>query len=88
MHLKHSPVRHFIPIWRVCVVLQHTAASNASFDASLRRRNPAWGVRDIADIQACAGRHGLELDQVIPMPANNFVLCFARSTQEVGKSGV
>lgn len=58
---------------------QHTAPSNAAFDASLRQENAAWGVRDIADLAALAGRLGLTLEAVLDMPANNFVLVFAKS---------
>lgn len=58
---------------------RHTAESNASFDASLRRQNPAWGVRDTDDLDALARRHGLHLADIAPMPANNFVLVFART---------
>jgi len=58
---------------------QHTAPSNAAFDESLRRENPAWGVRDIADLAALAGRHALTLEAVRDMPANNFVLVFTKS---------
>ena len=49
----------------------HTAPSNAAFDADLRRRNPAWGIRDLNDITALAARNGLVLVEVIDMPANN-----------------
>jgi SAM-dependent methyltransferase len=58
---------------------EHTAPSNADFDASLRARNPAWGVRDIDDLAALAEDAGLTLTEVVPMPANNFVLVFTRA---------
>ncbi len=57
----------------------HTAPSNAAFDASLRRQNPAWGVRDVADVAALGRRHGLALEEINEMPANNLTLVFRRS---------
>ncbi len=60
---------------------QHTAPSNAAFDASLRRRDPAWGVRDIADVAACAEPNGLALDRVFDMPRDNFSLVFRRAAR-------
>jgi len=57
----------------------HTAPSNAAFDASLRAQDPAWGVRDIADIAAVADRCGLRIAEIAPMPANNFVLVIGRA---------
>jgi len=57
---------------------RHTAPSNAAFDASLRRENTAWGVRDTAAIDAQAQRLGLRLAEVVEMPANNFVLIVKR----------
>jgi SAM-dependent methyltransferase len=59
---------------------RHTAPSNEAFDASLRAQNPDWGVRDIAALAALAAKHGLALDAATPMPANNFVLTFARAS--------
>ena len=56
----------------------HTAPSNAEFDASLRARNAAWGVRDTRDLSALAEANGLALADIVAMPANNFVLVFAR----------
>jgi SAM-dependent methyltransferase len=58
---------------------QHTAPSNAAFDASLRAENPEWGVRDIADLRALAEESSLILMDEGPMPANNFILIFERS---------
>jgi SAM-dependent methyltransferase len=56
----------------------HTAPSNAAFDASLRRENPAWGVRDSADVATLAARFGLRLAEIAAMPANNLALVFER----------
>jgi SAM-dependent methyltransferase len=56
----------------------HTAPSNEAFDASLRARNPEWGVRDLEDVAALADRAGLELQDVIAMPANNLSVVFVR----------
>jgi SAM-dependent methyltransferase len=56
----------------------HTAPSNTAFDADLRRRDPAWGIRDVDDIRLQARRFALTMDQPIPMPANNFCLILRR----------
>lgn len=48
-----------------------TVPSNEAFDASLKARDPAWGLRDLDDVVAEAERNGLRLDRVTPMPANN-----------------
>lgn len=58
---------------------RHTAASNAVFDESLRSRDPAWGVRDMADVAAAAAKHGFTPDPPIPMPANNSSLVFRKA---------
>jgi hypothetical protein len=55
-----------------------TAPSNLAFDRSLRSRNPAWGIRDLADVTALAASHGLALAERIEMPANNLVVAFRR----------
>jgi hypothetical protein len=57
---------------------EHTAPSNAAFDADLRRRNPGWGVRDLDDVAALARRHALELAEVVAMPANNLTVVLRR----------
>lgn len=49
----------------------HTAPSNEAFDASLRERNPAWGVRDLDAVSRQAAALGFERAQLIAMPANN-----------------
>jgi len=51
---------------------------NRAFDASLRDRDPSWGVRDIADLTDLAERHGLSAPTRTAMPANNLILAFQR----------
>lgn len=55
---------------------QHTAPSNVSFDASLRGRDPSWGVRDVGDVARVAA--GFVLEERVAMPANNFTLIWRR----------
>jgi SAM-dependent methyltransferase len=56
----------------------HTAPSNAAFDAQLRATDARWGVRDLEAVTALGRRAGLSLQEVVPMPANNFSLVFRR----------
>jgi SAM-dependent methyltransferase len=58
---------------------KHTAPSNAAFDASLRERDPEWGVRDVEAVKKLAASAGLALAEIIEMPANNLLLVFERS---------
>ena len=55
-----------------------TAPSNEAFDADLKRRDPAWGLRDVADVAALAKDHGLALTLRVAMPANNLSLLLRR----------
>ena len=57
---------------------EHTAPSNAAFDADLRRRNSAWGVRDLDDVLELARGHRLVLDELVAMPANNLTVVLRR----------
>ena len=56
----------------------HMVDSNQAFDASLRARNPSWGVRSIEDVQAAAGECGFRMRESRAMPANNLCLVFCR----------
>ncbi len=56
----------------------HTAPSNAAFDEQLRATDARWGVRDLEAVEALGRGAGLSLQEVGPMPANNFSLVFRR----------
>ena len=56
-----------------------TAAGNLAFDASLRERDPRWGIRRVADVAAQANKVGLRLQARHQMPADNLLLVFGRS---------
>ena len=53
-----------------------TAPSNEAFDASLRSRDPRWGVRDVRDLERAASNFALR--DIVAMPANNHSLVFRR----------
>jgi hypothetical protein len=55
-----------------------TAPSNEAFDASLRARDPEWGLRDLEAVAAEARSNGLHLERVTEMPANNLTVVFRR----------
>lgn len=53
-----------------------TAPSNEAFDASLKARDPRWGLRDVDEVIALAAANGLRFERLIEMPANNLSLIF------------
>jgi len=60
------------------VIDGETAPSNREFDASLRARDPRWGVRELRDVEHEAARHGLALVEIVAMPANNSIVVLRR----------
>jgi SAM-dependent methyltransferase len=56
-----------------------TAPGNLAFDASLKSRDPAWGIRDLAEVVALAAANGLTLTERIEMPANNLIVIFEKA---------
>jgi cyclopropane fatty-acyl-phospholipid synthase-like methyltransferase len=57
---------------------RYTSESNATFDRSLRDRDPASGIRDIEAVSRLALTHGLVLTTDSAMPANNQLLAWSR----------
>jgi hypothetical protein len=55
-----------------------TSPGNVAFDADLQARNPAWGLRRLADVAAQAQAAGLQLRERVAMPANNLLLVWGR----------
>ncbi|WP_421994709.1 DUF938 domain-containing protein [Roseococcus sp.] len=53
-----------------------TAQGNLDFDASLRARDPEWGIRALEEVARAA--EGFALDRVVEMPANNLTVVFRR----------
>ena len=56
-----------------------TAASNLDFDADLKRRDPAWGLRRVEEFAKEAEKRGLQLAEQRAMPANNRMLLLRRA---------
>lgn len=54
------------------------APSNLAFDASLKARNPEWGLRSVDWLDALAAAHGLGRTRRVAMPANNLTLVYRR----------
>lgn len=56
-----------------------TAPSNEEFDASLKARDPAWGLRGVEAVADAAS--GFALEELIEMPAQNIMLLFRRTNE-------
>ena len=56
-----------------------TAPSNLAFDESLKARDPRWGLRDLADVDALAKRHGFTRTLRVAMPANNLIVVYRKA---------
>ncbi len=57
---------------------RHTGPGNVAFDADLRARNSAWGIRGLEEVAALAAAAGFGVPEVMEMPADNLVLVFRR----------
>jgi cyclopropane fatty-acyl-phospholipid synthase-like methyltransferase len=61
---------------------RHTSESNARFDATLRARDPASGLRDVDDLLQLASLNRLRLVEDNAMPANNRLLVFQKQLDQ------
>ena len=57
-----------------------TSPSNARFDAFLKARDPASGIKDFEWLDELANKEGLELVDDVAMPANNRSLIWQKRT--------
>lgn len=55
-----------------------TVPSNEAFDASLKARDPRWGLRRVEDLDAVAAANAFARSKLIEMPANNLMLVYRR----------
>lgn len=55
-----------------------TAPSNIEFDSWLKARDPRYGVRDLAAVDALAARNGMSRSRRVAMPANNLVVVYRK----------
>jgi hypothetical protein len=55
-----------------------TAPSNEAFDASLKARDPRWGLRRVEDLDAVANARAFARTRLVEMPANNLMLVYRR----------
>jgi hypothetical protein len=51
-----------------------TAPSNLAFDQSLKARDAAWGLRNLADVDRAGAGFGFARSDRAEMPANNLML--------------
>lgn len=83
--LMQGAARHLAPHGRLVVYGPFieaevpTAPSNLAFDADLRRRDAAWGLRALDEVRRTAQATGLHLAQRHALPANNLLLVFERA---------
>lgn len=55
-----------------------TTSSNEQFDAGLRARDPAMGIRDLTALDSLGEKQELRREALFAMPANNFIATWRR----------
>ena len=79
--LKVSPAE-ILAFWRAAGRERWYARDDA-FDADLRARHPAWGLRQLDAVAAQAAVVGLRLRERVAMPANNLLLALERGFEVI-----
>ena len=57
---------------------QFNTSSNARFDASLRSRHAAMGIRNLEDLDQACAEHGLRRSGLYAVPSNNLVVVWQK----------
>eukprot|EP00775_Hariotina_reticulata_P008627 gene8627-8808_t len=60
---------------------EFTTDSNRQFHETLVATNLEWGYRDVGDITKAASAAGLQQQQCVAMPANNYLLVYKKSCE-------
>lgn len=87
--LMQGAARHLAPQGRLVTYGPYledgvpTAPGNLAFDANLRERDPAWGIRRLDDVAREAAHAGLRLAARHALPANNLLLVFERQQPSI-----
>lgn len=55
-----------------------TAPSNEAFELWLKDKDPRFGLRFVEAVSEVAAAHGLALERLVEMPANNLMLVYRR----------
>ncbi len=72
---SNAPLYLYGPYRRAGV---ETAPSNVDFDEWLKTTDPAFGLRDLEAVAACALHYGFRRPAVVEMPAHNLSVIFRR----------
>lgn len=73
---KGAPIVLYGPYFEDAV---QAAPSNLAFDRSLKERNPAWGLRNVSEVDRVASECGFRRTNRYEMPANNLMLVYRRN---------
>jgi hypothetical protein len=76
---RHLPTGGKLVLYGPYLENGQAVQSNMDFDATLKRRNLEWGLRELEDVTRVAALHGLQRQQVVRMPANNLTVVFTRT---------